>query len=140
MWQSLTQRWHVDWSKCGGVHDSIPIGFPTLWITVGVYIAKSFPTAKFRPKGRTPDGGTNVFGSGALSRGPLKASLAMFTHDQPHREWEMTPGTQRNFTIGFVAVAGLVVLMNLLPGTGPSIWDQLQPTGVAHRIEMIRFG
>jgi hypothetical protein len=40
----------------------------------------------------------------------------MFTHDQPHREWEMTPGTQRNFTIGFVVVAGLVVLMNLLPG------------------------
>ena len=64
----------------------------------------------------------------------------MFTDDQPHREWEMAPGTQHNFTIGFVVVAGLVVLMNLLAGTAPSIWDQLQPTGVAHRIEMIRFG
>jgi hypothetical protein len=63
----------------------------------------------------------------------------MFTDDRPHREWE-TPGTQRNFTIGVVVVAGLIVLMNLLAGTGPGIWDQLQPTGVAHRIEMIRFG
>jgi hypothetical protein len=63
----------------------------------------------------------------------------MLTNDRPHREWEMTTGAQRNFTIG-VVVAGLIVLMNLLAGTGPRIWDQLQPTGVAHRIEMIRFG
>jgi hypothetical protein len=64
----------------------------------------------------------------------------MFTDDQPHREWEMTLGAQHKFTIGVVVAAGFVVLMNLLASTGPNVWDQLQPSGVAHRIETIRFG
>lgn len=61
----------------------------------------------------------------------------MFAHDQLHREWEMTPWTQRKFIIGVAVVAGLVVLMNLLAGA--SIGDQLRPDGVAHRLATIRF-
>jgi hypothetical protein len=60
----------------------------------------------------------------------------MFTGDQPHREWEMTQGTQRNFTIGVVAAAGLVVMLNLFGGPSPSVWNQLQPDAVAHRLEV----
>jgi len=59
----------------------------------------------------------------------------MSNEDQPHREWEMTPGAQRRLTVGIAVVATLVVLINLLVGgPSPNIWDQLQPSGVAHRL------
>jgi hypothetical protein len=60
----------------------------------------------------------------------------MFTSNQPHREWEMAQGAQRKFIIGVVVAAGFVGLMNLLAGTGPSPWGQLQPSEVAHRLQL----
>ena len=65
----------------------------------------------------------------------LRGDLAM--SNQPHREWESE--TQRKLTVGVAFVAALVVLINLIGGPGPNIWDLLQPDGVAHRLAMIRF-
>ena len=61
----------------------------------------------------------------------LRGDLAM--SNQPHREWEIPPETQRKLTVGVAFVAALVVLINLIGGPGPNIWDLLQPDGVAHR-------
>ena len=62
----------------------------------------------------------------------------MLVDGQPNRKGEMTPETQRKFIIGVAVVAGLVALMNLLASAGPSVWDRLQPSSVAQRIQMIR--
>ena len=61
----------------------------------------------------------------------------MLVDDQPNRKGEMTPETQRKFIIGVAVVAGLVALMNLLASAGPGVWDRLQPSNVAQRIQMI---
>jgi hypothetical protein len=39
----------------------------------------------------------------------------------------MTPKTQRRLIVGVLVVAGFVVLMNLLAGPGPSMWDHERP-------------
>ena len=62
----------------------------------------------------------------------------MLIKDQPYREGRMTAETQRKFIIGVAVVAGLVALMNLLASAGPGVWDRLQPSSVAQRIQMIR--
>jgi hypothetical protein len=62
----------------------------------------------------------------------------MLINDQPNRKGEMTPETQRKFIIGVAVVAGLVALTNLLASAGPGVWDRLQPSNVAQRIQMIR--
>ena len=62
----------------------------------------------------------------------------MLIKDQLYREREMTAETQRKFIIGVAVVAGLVALMNLLASAGPGVWDRLQPSNVAQRIQMIR--
>ena len=62
----------------------------------------------------------------------------MLINDQPNRKGEMTPETQRKFIIGVAVVAGLVALMNLLASAAPGVWDRLQPSNVAQRIQMIR--
>ena len=82
----------------------------------------------------------NFSGSSTLdSQGTRKGDLAMFHHDQTRREWEMTPETQRKLTLGVAVAAALVVLINLVGGPGPNIWDQLRPDGVAHRLTIVRF-
>jgi hypothetical protein len=63
----------------------------------------------------------------------------MFHYDQFHRDWEMTPETQRKLALGVAVAAALVVLINLVGGPGPNIWDQLRPDGVAHSLAMVRF-
>ena len=50
----------------------------------------------------------------------------------------MTAKTQRNLIIGVAVVAGFVALMDLFANAGPSLWNRLQPSSVAQRIEMIR--
>jgi hypothetical protein len=55
-----------------------------------------------------------------------------------YREGKMTAETQRKFVIGVAVVVGFVALMDLLASTGPTVWDSLQPSSVAQRIEMIR--
>ena len=62
----------------------------------------------------------------------------MFIDDQIYREGKMTAKTQRNLLIGVAVVAGFVALMDLFASAGPSLWDRLQPSSVAQRIEMIR--
>jgi hypothetical protein len=63
----------------------------------------------------------------------------MFQYDQSHHEWEMTHVTQRNLALGVVLAAALAVLISLVGGAGPNIWDQLRPDGVAHRMAIVRF-
>jgi hypothetical protein len=65
--------------------------------------------------------------------------LAIFHYDQFHREWEMAPDTQRKSALGVAVAAALVVLVNLVGGAGPNVWDQLRPDGVAHRLAIVRF-
>ena len=55
----------------------------------------------------------------------------MYLDDKPHEEWEMAPKTQRKFSIGVVVVVAFVVLMNLIGGAGPSVWNQERPYVVA---------
>ena len=63
----------------------------------------------------------------------------MFHYDQSDREWEMTPEMQRKLTLGLAVAATLVVVINLVGGPGPNIWDQLRPDEVAHHLTMVRF-
>jgi hypothetical protein len=63
----------------------------------------------------------------------------MFQYDQSHRAWQMKPVTQSNLTLGVVLAAALAVLISLVDGAGPNIWDQLRPDGVAHRMAIVRF-
>jgi hypothetical protein len=63
----------------------------------------------------------------------------MFHYDQSHPEWEMALETQRKLALGVAVAAALVVLINLVGGAGPNIWDQLRPDGVAHRLTIVRF-
>ena len=63
----------------------------------------------------------------------------MLHYDQSHREWEMTPETQRKLTLGLTVAAALVLLTNLAGGSGSNIWDQLRPDGVAHNLTIVRF-
>ena len=55
-----------------------------------------------------------------------------------YREGKMTAETQRKFVIGVAVVVGFVALVDLLASAGPGVWDSLQPSSVAQRIEMIR--
>jgi hypothetical protein len=82
----------------------------------------------------------NSSGSSTLdSQEARKGDLAMFHYDRFHREWEMTPETHRKLALGVAVAAALVVLINLVGGPGPNIWDQLRPDGVAHRLAIVRF-
>lgn len=60
----------------------------------------------------------------------------MSNEGQPFREWEMT---QRKLAVGLAVAATLAVLINLVGGRSSDIWDQLQPSGVAHRLAVVRF-
>lgn len=62
----------------------------------------------------------------------------MFIDDQTYREGKITSKMQRKLIIGVAVVAGFVALMELFVSAGPSVWDRLQPSSVAQRIEMIR--
>jgi hypothetical protein len=92
------------------------------------------------PKGWLADFEKNFSGSSTLdSQGTRKGGLAMFHYDQSHPEWEMAPETQRKLALGVAVAAALVVLINLVGGAGPNIWDQLRPDGVAHSLTVVRF-
>ncbi len=52
----------------------------------------------------------------------------MYFEDESHRDWEMSPKTQRRFSLGVAIVAVVVVLLNLLGTPGPSMWNHEQPS------------
>ena len=91
-----------------------------------------------RPVGTATAGELFRLESVGFVRGCEAGFQAMLIKDRPYREGEMTAETQRKFIIGVAVVAGLVALMNLLASAGPGVWDRLQPSNVAQRIQMIR--
>jgi negative regulator of sigma E activity len=48
-------------------------------------------------------------------------------NDRPHPDWEMTPSTQRRFTVWAAVVCAVVVLLNVVGGPNYSIWDNQTP-------------
>ena len=45
-------------------------------------------------------------------------------NDRPHPDWEMTPSTQRRFTVWAAVVFAVVVLLNVVGRPNASIWEK----------------
>ncbi len=50
----------------------------------------------------------------------------MYLDDKPKPDWEMSPTTQRRFSLGVAVVIVVVVLLNLLGAPGPGMYQERQ--------------